>query len=245
MLAVGCYLWSDPQWKHSGTFRYTPDHVRRLCRGVKANLTVPHEFICITDQPHAFDADPDIRAVPIDKHTHVPGTEFVKLMTFHPNGREIFGDVMLQLDLDTIVLGKIDHLVNRSNDIVVWRNPARLPYHKPVKAGRPYYNGSVILHRCGTLPELWRSFDASKPPAVRDTQVWMSNFLGPDAPYWDGHDGIFRLARDDTPGSGVSGTLPWNACIVTFVGSEHKPWLPAVRAANPWLLTLWPETLAA
>lgn len=237
-LVVACYLWFDEHWRHNGAFTYGPEHVRLLRSMVAKNLTVPYEFACITDRPHLFD---DIRAIPIDKTTHVPNTEFVKLMTFHPQGRDIIGKRVLQLDLDTIVCGSLDEIVNRDDDLVVWRNPTRLPYNKPIKA-RPYYNGSVILHRCGTMPFIWQTFNPRQFSA-RDTQVWMSSLIGPDAPYWDGSHGIYRIARDDTPGSGIDGELPSNARIVNFVGSEGKPWNPEVRRRNPWIAQYWPDAL--
>ena len=246
MLTVACYLWYDPMWRHSGAFTYGARHVRLLRDMVAKNITVPYEFVCITDRPHLFANSPGIRAIMIDWTTHVPGTEFVKLMTFHPNGRQIIGERVLQLDLDTVIVNNIDKIVNRDEDLVVWRNPTRIPYANPAKSSRPYYNGSVILHRCGTHPEIWKVFDQKKPtPNVRDTQVWMSVLIGPDAPYWDDRDGIYRIARADTPGSGVSGLLPDNACIVTFPGDQGKPWLPEVRKANPWIADYWPEHLAA
>jgi len=243
MLTVACYLWTDPVWKHSGTFLYNPGHVRQLQKAVAKNLTIPHEFVCITDKPHAFDADRDIRPVPIDRTKHIPGTEYVKLMTFHPLSRELIGERVFQLDLDTVIVGNLDQLVDRGEDVVVWRNPTRLPYDNPVVASRPYYNGSVILHRCGTWPAVW-NFNTKMPNRPRDTQVWMSQVLGPNAPYWDGNDGIYRLAREDTPGSGVSGELPANARIVTFPGDMGKPWLPEVRKANPWIEKYWPEEVS-
>jgi len=236
-LTVATYWWTDPNpSKFNAKYQYTADDVRLLARQVTLNLSVPHEFVVLTDRPEAFADDAGIRAVPLDLTTHIPATEFVKLMTFHPDGRKLIGEKVLQIDLDTVIVGSLDSIVSRTADLVVWRNPSRVPWDNPTRPGRPYYNGSVILHRCGTLPQMWTRFDASRPPAgVRDTQVWMSNMFGPNLPYWDGNDGIYRLAREDTPGSGVWGTLPENARIVTFPGSEGKPWDARIAAANPWI----------
>ena len=242
-LVVCCYWWTDADWPAA----YNADHVRQLKDAVRKNLTVPHEFFCLTDDVEAFEFDHDIRAVPLDLTTAIPGTEFVKLMTFSPAAQAVIGDRILQLDLDTVIVGNIDKIVDREEDTVVWRNPARLPYGNPVR-NRCYYNGSVILHLAGTLPEVYTDFH---PGYARKnggpfptTQEWMSDILGPNAPYWDASHGVYRLARSDTPGSGIDGELPANACMVCFVGSEHKPWDPKVRAAQPWVENYWPEVLA-
>lgn len=244
MLTVACYLWTDPKWKHAGTHVYGPAHVRLLKAGVKKHLKQEHQFACITDDLTAFVDDPEIRVIPIDQATHIPGTEFVKLMTFHPYGPHLIGERVLQLDLDSVIVGELDPLVNRPEPLVVWRNPARVPWDNPAKyQGRALYNGSVILHTCGTIPQIWTGFLAHEGPLCRDTQVWMSALIGPEAPYWDSKDGIYRLARADTPGSGIAGDLPSNARIVTFPGDNGKPWLPHLREANPWLKDHWPDGL--
>jgi hypothetical protein len=225
MLIVATYLWGD---------KYTPDDARRLKRMVGKYLTLPHEFAVITDKPHAFDGDKGIRAIPLDMSTHVPGTCFCRLFTFHLDGEDIFGERMLVLDLDTIIVSDIAPLVDRDEDLVMWRNPSRIPWDNPAKAGRPFYNTSMLLHRCGTQPELREWFNPQHP-GCRDDQWWLSNLLGPDAPYWDGSHGVYRLGRDDTPGSGVVGALPSNARVVTFPGSEGKWTAPHIARANPWI----------
>lgn len=231
-MTVATYFWRDPATKHK--FEYTPDDVRRLKRAVAKNLTEPHRFAVITDRPHMFDADSDIVAIPLDRTKYVSGTCFCRLMTFRPDGRDIIGGVVLQLDLDTLIVGNIDHVVSRREDLVLWRNPSRIPWDKPDKPGRPYYNTSILLHRCGTKPELWADFDP-KNPRCRDDQWWLADRLGPEMPHYSGKDGVYRLGREDTPGSGVFGELPYNACVVTFPGSEGKWWEDRIRAANPWI----------
>ena len=252
-LVVATYFWQpDPGSKFAAA--YTPDDVRRLQRMVAKHCTVPHEFVVITDRPEMFADDADIRTIPIDWATHVSGTCFARLMTFHPKGAEMIGERVLQIDLDTLIVGNMDHLVTRQEDLVLWRNPARIPWddvapgmpptaaewdgtrwlHR-VNQRRTYYNTSILLHRCGTLPEIWERFDPRNPPA-KDDQWYLSDLFGRECAYFDGErDGVYRLAREDTPGSGVSGELPANACIVTFPGSEGKADNPVIAAANPWI----------
>jgi hypothetical protein len=235
-LLIASYFWS-PDAGSKFNCPYTIDDVRRLQRMVAKNCTVEHQFGVITDKPELFADDADIRAIQIDWTTHVPGTCYVRLMSFHHNGKEIFGaDRLLQIDLDTLIVGNIDHLVNREEDLVMWRNPAR----HPSRPGRAIYNTSILSHRLGSVPELWQAFVdlrsmGLKIPA-KDDQWYLSDALGEDMPYFDGaRDGVYRIARQDTPGSGVWGELPENACIVTMPGSEGKPDNPVIRAGNPWL----------
>ena len=225
MLTVATFLWGD---------KYSLDDVRRLQRVVARHLSVPHEFAVITDRPHLFDGNVDIRAIPLDMTTHVDDTCFVRLMTFHPMGAELIGERVLQIDLDTLIVGNLDSLVERDEDLVLWRNPSRIPWEKPIKSGRPYYNTSLVLHCCGTMPHLYERFDPGFP-RCRDDQWWVSDMLGPGMPYWDDSDGVYRLGRPDTPGSGIMGSLPANARIVTFPGSEGKWTEPHIMTANPWI----------
>lgn len=234
-LAVATYLWSpDPGSKFIAD--YKADDVRKLQRGVAKHLTLPHEFVVITDRPELFDADEAIRAVQIDWTTHVPGTCFVRLMTYHPDGAALIGATrILQMDLDTLVVGNIDHIAAREENIVLWRNPALNPKYP----GRSFYQGSLALHQCGTIPGIWEMFrhaDAGRRWVWKDDQWYLSMILGNEMPYFDGaRDGVYRIAREDTPGSGVAGVLPDNACIVTFPGSNGKADNPRVAAANPWI----------
>jgi hypothetical protein len=240
-LAVITYLWS-PDANSKLAAPYTPEDVRKIAKAVKANLTVPHSFICVTDRPEAFDGDTDVRAIPIDDTIPMDAGHCVcRLMTFHPNGREIFGaDRVFQMDLDTLVIRNFDDVVMRDEDVVLWRNPARVPWDNPSRPQRPYYNGSFVLHRCGTWPDVWKNYQLAISGHLfgyrtKDDQAWLSSYLGRDMPYFDASHGIYRIARPGEPETGIHGTLPDNAKLVTYPGSEGKISLPHIREANPWL----------
>lgn len=239
-LAIITYLWS-PDKRSKLTSAYTPDDVRRLQRAVARNLTVPHSFACITDYPEAFDGDSNVKGIRLDATIPMNAGHCVcRLMTFHPDGREIFGaDTVFQMDLDTFVVGNMDEIVSRKETAVFWRNPARAPWDRPKKS-RPLYNGSFVLHRCGTASQVWSEYqnwhaDLPQDPVLKDDQTWYSHAFGSTAPYWDQSHGIYRIARPGEPETGVWGDLPANAKLVTTPGSEGKPSNPVVMAANPWL----------
>jgi hypothetical protein len=230
MLTVATYWWNDPKWPNL----YGPEDIRLLQRQVKRNLGIPHRFACITDDPSPFSGDQDIKTIKLDRTKYVPGTCYARLMTFHPNGQEIFGERLLTLDIDAVITGPLNNIVNRSEDLVFWRNPTRIPYDNPTRPGRCYYNASIVLHTPGTAPALWEKFDPTTPD-FRDEQWYTSALCGPDIPHWTGEDGVYRLAREDTPGSGVDGYLPENAKIVFFPGSNGKSTDPKIAERNPWI----------
>lgn len=241
-LLVSTYCWHDPNGRHNDKYVYGLEDVRRLQQGVADNLTVPHDFAVITDRPELFEGEEHIRVIKLDMTTHVPGRCYCRLFSFHPDGKEIFGEKMLQLDLDTVVVGNMDDIVNRDENLVLWHNPRRIPWVRE-PGGPPFYNTSMVMHRCGTMPELFTGFDPIRTPqAARDDQWLLSGVLGPDMPYWDQSHGVYRLAVPGYPKSGVEGELPDNAKIVFFPGDGRKPWLPEIQARNPWLRNFYGAT---
>jgi hypothetical protein len=122
MLTVMCYWWTDPEWAKS----YGPEDVRLLRRMVQRNLDMAHEFVVVTDQPHCFDGDAGIRALPLDKKVHKPGTAFGKLWHWRADiDRWLYGDRIAVMDLDTVITGDLDPLFSREEELVLWRNPTR------------------------------------------------------------------------------------------------------------------------
>lgn len=235
-LAVITYLWAadgSGKYKHV----YTPDDVRLLQRMVARHLSAPHDFVVVTERPEDFDHD-EFRAISIDWSKHVAGTCFVRLQTFHPEGRRIFeADRVLQLDIDTVIVGDLGEIVDRPEALVLWRNPRKWALTFPeagYAAKLAWFNSSVVLHRCGSRPDIWRDFDPLKSDA-RDDQWWISGQAGKDCPHWDGSHGVYRFAPSGRPQIGVRDDLPDNARIVTFPGDTAKPWQPAAIATHSWI----------
>jgi hypothetical protein len=234
MLSVVTYLWEPDD--DSKFCRYSPDDARLLQRQVARHLPLEHEFVVVTDHPEAFADDTAIRAVPIDRTTHVPGTCYVRLFTFAPKAREVLGERVFQLDLDTVIVGDLTPIVTRGEDLVLWRNPRKWGLTYPeVGYGKKlaWFNGSIMLHSPGSWGVIWRNFDP-KEPGARDDQWLISDYAGKDHAFWDESDGIYRTARKGKPWVGVWNALPQNSRVINFVGS-CKPWMPEVAAENPWI----------
>lgn len=118
---------------------YTPDYVTNLKSMVERHLSTPHQFVCITDQPHLF---PDIHTLP--DQTGEEGW-WAKLGLFHPNSG-LEGRV-LYLDLDVVITGGLTTLLHPEGFWICedWLTDG--------------YNSSVMLFDAGAHTYLWEEFD--------------------------------------------------------------------------------------
>jgi hypothetical protein len=234
MLTVACYLWFDPLGKNNDLYTYGPEHVQILKRMIERNLMMPHRFVCITDRI-ASDL-PGVDVISIDKTTHIPGSRYVKLMTFHPDASSIIGERILQLDLDTVITGNLDKVVNcPGGDLVLWRNPN---FGVPRRAR---YNTSILLLRAGSRPDIWNDFNPSVSPRIMaqnwggTDQAWISARVGDrHDSYWTDADGVYGAGRLRDLVPGVTTDLPSNARVVFFPG-RREPGMPETQKRHPWI----------
>ena len=83
--------------------KYGPEYVNILYAMVKRNITIPHKFVCITDDP--TDLTPGIHILPMQESI-VEGW-WHKLTLFKPTIGDLTGRILF-LDLDVIITGNID-----------------------------------------------------------------------------------------------------------------------------------------
>lgn len=226
MVMITCvtFLWWDPKGRRNAQYIYTAESVNRIADQLDRHLTLPHEHVCVTDMPAGLRSD--IRVAELDRSLLAPSTRFPKMQIFKPDAAEKIGKRMLFVDLDTLILKNIDHLVDRGEDVVLWANP---------RWGRPRatrINTSVMLYTAGTRPAVWDRFDLKEgvkrawPKMAGTDQVWISEVLADEAK-WTQKDGIYWIKE-------TRRELPKNACIVTFAGKFH-PDRPSERKAFPWI----------
>lgn len=224
---MATYYWRDAARDGRG-YVFNHEHVRILRNMIERNLTVPHKFVCVTD-----DIVDGVETVPLDWRKHVPGTVFIRLMQHNTEwAKANLGERILSLDLDIVVTGNMDRLVSRSEDFIIWRNPN---FPKPRRAP---YQSSVQLFDAGARPELWFDFDPVETPKWVNRrfggaeQAWISERLQWSQAYFDHNDGVYGAAR--LGGPGVHKELPANACIVSFPGAR-EPSQPETQAEFPWI----------
>ena len=225
-ITVCSFLWNDPQRRRN--YKFGPEHVRILRNMVQRNLSLPHRFICVTDEKIE-----GIETVPMDWTNHVPGTCFVKTCMWRRDAW--LGGRIFYLDLDVVITGNIDHIVDRKEDVVLYHNP-----NYRMGERRAFYQGSVQLMDAGARPELYECFEPLDTPKWVNwrfggaEQAWYSEALPWTEAYWDEADGIYGAGRIGDWHSGVESILPDNACIVVFPGNR-EPSQPEVQEKCPWV----------
>jgi len=232
-VTVVTFLWDDPERDKTHSYKFGPEHVVILRNMVRRHLTIPHEFVCVSDKSHPLLKDEKIRRVPLDISTHVPNTVFARLFMRHPNIACHLGKRILSLDLDCIICGNMDDIVGRTEDNVLWHNPN---YGLPRRA---FYQTSIQLFSAGARSELWSDFSPEWTPKWANRrrfggaeQAWVSERLDWDEAYWDGSHGVYGAGRGE--GKGPRKVLPENAKIVFFPGGNRAPHLPETQAEYPW-----------
>jgi hypothetical protein len=134
MINVVCVL------RQGGKVGYDATWVEKLQRGVQRNLSLPHRFICFSDC-----------AVNCERIELLPGDRgfWSKLQLFRPG---VLSGPTLYLDLDTVICGNIDEIINRiqHQTFVMW-----------IEADKNIYS-SAFMYWQGDHSNLWNTF-VSKP----------------------------------------------------------------------------------
>lgn len=236
MFKVVAWLWSDENYRWNDRFRYGAHHVNVLKNSVARNLAMPHEFVCITDNPEGLDSD--IRVVPLWDDLRYMGGCYNRLKAFSPEMADIIGERFVWMDVDCVVTGQLDPLFNRPEDFVIWSN----------NYGRMAYCGSMVMMTAGARSEVWADFDPVESPAIAKAnklvgtdQAWIETRI-PGEATWTSENGV--LSRKDVmkgsklPGRVKGGELPEGTRVVFF----HGPWDPsqeALQTALPWIRDHW------
>jgi hypothetical protein len=241
MLTVVTFLWKPFEGYRS---QFKGEHVDVLARMVRRNLSVPHRFVCITDDPSDITEKVDILPLWSD-HAEIPSPHdrkgkhnpscYRRLKIFARDAADWLGTRILSLDLDCVITGSLDELVARPEDFVIWGE---------TNATSPY-NGSMVLLTAGARPQVWESFDRETSPAASfaagyfgSDQGWIAYCLGPHEARFRADEGVlsYRLhVKRGTHGNRLE--LPRHARVVFFHG-EVDPWSPEAQRLD-WVREHW------
>lgn len=242
MLTVASFLWFDEARRRS--YQFTAEDVRIWDRMVSRNLGIPHRRVCVTHRPDLV--EDFIEVIPLDTAKHVPGLCTVKLQAHKVDGVAPEGERVLLMDIDCVVTGRLDPLVERKESAVWWKNP-----NFSEGGRRGFIQGSMQLFTVGATEHLWRDFDPQRVPAWLNRrfgggeQAWISERLNTsypepgwewDVPHFTEADGVYGAGRlmNGKMGTGVQSELPENARIVFFPG-DRNPSQQHVQQQHPWI----------
>lgn len=204
----------------AGTF-YGPEYVSRLQAAVARNLTVPHNFVCLTDRPGEVECQ--TLPIPMD----LPGW-WGKVALF---SKEIIPGRILFFDLDTVIVGNIDDFAKYDGNLAVI-NPFQ------PRAG---IASAVMNIGPDGRGDVWEKFSLNPDSAI---QFCKTNAV----PNWNSGDqrwlelNLFEYDYWQTllPGRLFSykyhcqTNLPINASIVCFHGTPRPH-----EATHTWLTKHW------
>lgn len=238
MLTFVTFRW-QPVKGYRSTFG--PETVYALREMIQRWYTKPFRFVCVTDRPQEL---PGMEAIQLwEDCSRIPSpighsypSCYRRLKVFAPDAGEIFGERLVSMDLDTVIVGDITPLFDRPEDFVIW-GESDFPHTTP-------YCGSLWMLKTGTRPQVWTDFDEQTSPRLAwkagcrgSDQGWLAYILGKKEAVWTRKDGVYSYRKHIAKGGNM---LPKDARIVSFHGKED-PWnhrmqrLPWVRAHYPLL----------
>lgn len=182
------------------------------------HLTVPHRFVCVTDDPVGmYTHYPDIETVLLwpSPQPHADNRHWLfnynRLRLFDPWAAEAIGERILCSDLDIVIRGNIDHLIKDDHEpfrILALKSRIQLQggffYVEP---GRVSPNPWAALHEDPTIFERARKW-------VGSDQAVLSELFYGKVPTWDEDDGLIINQYD------------WPDWRVLFRTGTHKCWAP-------------------
>ncbi|NCC30972.1 MAG: hypothetical protein EOM24_02985 [Chloroflexia bacterium] len=224
MLDIVTFKWGQPNYRSN----FRAEHVNTLKNMVKRNLSLPHRFICITDDPTGIDADTmplwesPIQGLPADR----PNC-YRRLRLFSEEAREAFSPTIACIDLDTVITGDITPLFAGQEPFVIFNGTSK----------QTPYNGSFWILRDGSRRQVWDRLVPEAPHLTKgivgSDQAWIAYVLGHGEATYGKAEGLYSYRLDFRLAS-QKRTLPDNCRMVSFHG-RVDPWTRAALRASPWI----------
>jgi len=205
---------------------YGSKHVRILKAMVERHLSIPHEFICITDDPTGLDG---IKTVPLWDKCRKLGGCYNRLYAFSEDMRSIIGDRFVMIDLDCVITGDITPLFDIEDDFKI-----NGYFFGDMDQ---YYNGGLVLMDAGARSQVWDDFDPIRSPnqvantdyVVGSDQAWIRIRLGKGENRFTEDEGVYNFIRLKNR------KLPENSKIVFFAGKRD----PSTCLDTDWVRQHW------
>lgn len=222
--------------------KFGPEYVNNLYAGISRNTTVPFEFHCFTDDPSKL--NPAVTTHPLPFNT-LEGW-WNKLYLFSKELPFARGDSIFFFDLDTLVIGNIDHFLKyKPSQLTVLRD-FYTGLARSIQ-GRDNIGSGLMAWRHGDYSKIWEEFARDPESAIR------SVYPHGDQRWIQKHALARRYWQDVLPHTVVSFKVhclqgpPPDAAIVCYHGrpavhesptARFKDWIFQVTP-QPWVLDHW------
>jgi len=212
MTNIVCFKWARIKtgYQLPNCCDYTAKHVNVLHNMARRHGTFDR-FICVTDDPVGIDDGIDIVHL-WDDYRPLGGC-YNRLRMYAEHS---IGPKFLMIDLDCVITGSIQHLLDRPESLVLNR------YTAP---GNPKqrYNGALQLVQAGAHADVWDRFSPAVLPGlmqhrgtsrgyVGSDQAWLSHYLGDEFATFGPEHGIRDIKHSEK--------LPEGTSIVFFHGAR-------------------------
>jgi hypothetical protein len=191
------WLWSQDRT----IYRYTAEDVNTWASMVSRHLTLPHRLACVTNTPKGIDSSVEILPLPeiAVSSSRWPSSKglpqcFRRLDLWRADAAKTYGERIVSMDLDCVVTGSLDSLFDRPDDVVMCQG----------KAGKAFYNGSMLLLKAGARPEVFERISQQEIAVATERhlgsdQAWIGHVLGPNEATWTENDGVYRYSVQQFP----------------------------------------------
>ena len=135
-----CMKWGD---------KFGPEYVNRLYKMVKKNISIPHRFVCFTDNGEGIVDGVEIRPIPPLNEEGIPDRMWKKLTVFNKELSDLTGTALF-LDLDIVIRQSLDPFFELDRDFRIikdWDFPDDI-----------IGNSSVFRFEIGKYPEILDHF---------------------------------------------------------------------------------------
>ena len=156
--------------------KYGHDYVVRLRNMVSRHLTVPYEFVCLTDDPTPID---NVRLI-VQRNAGYIRPWWHKVHMFDPT-LELHGRI-LYFDLDILIHANIDKLIlNRTDEFLGIRD-----FNRKFHPTWNVLNSSAMSWDQGKHSDIWRLFhkDLSSAQKLHGDQDWIWKIAKDRIKFW-------------------------------------------------------------
>lgn len=220
--------------------KYDRDYVERLRNMVSRNLTLDHEFVCLTDDKHSIEG---VRSI-VQEPKNYRHLWWHKVHMFD-SGLEL-GRRVLYFDLDVIIHDNIDRLVTNYQDQFLGIRDFNRKFHP----GWKHLNSSVMSWTHGCEHSVYDDFISDIPAATRlhGDQDWIWRHSKDRIEFWpdqwiQSYKWEIRSKSDLTLGTAtrtrnfktISNVVPPKDCSVVVFHGDPKP----EDIADPFVVDNW------